>query len=162
MKEKPQLSHLDERGKAKMVDVSDKEDSLRTAVAKGRITMQPATLERICAGDTGKGDVFAAARIAGIMAAKRTGETIPLCHPLSLTAIDLKLEAVSGKQSFIEMVATVRSKGPTGVEMEALHAVAVACLTIYDMAKAIDRGMEIGAIHLQHKSGGKGGDWSAS
>lgn len=162
MNEKPQLSHVDEQGRAKMVDVSDKEDSLRRAIATGRIAMQPDTLERIRADNISKGDVLSTARLAGIMAAKRTAEAIPLCHPLSLTSIDLQLEPVSGEPSFIDVTATVRSRGPTGVEMEALHAVSVACLTVYDMAKAVDRGMEIGPIRLLHKSGGKSLDWNAS
>ena len=155
------LSHIDARGRAKMVDVSAKGEGLRLARASGRVFMRPDTLERICSGGMEKGDVLATARLAGIMAAKRTAEAIPLCHPLALTAIDVQLAPITEEEkSGIEVIAAVRCKGPTGVEMEALHAVAVACLTVYDMAKAMDRGMEIGAIRLEHKSGGKSGEWN--
>ena len=152
------LSHIDETGAARMVDVSHKDSSLRIAVAQGRINMRSETLEQIQQGGIAKGDVLATARLAGILAAKRTSEAIPLCHPLSLTSVEVQLEPINDA---IEVTATVRSRGPTGVEMEALHAVAIACLTIYDMAKAIDRGMEIGDIRLLKKSGGKSGDWNA-
>ena len=155
------LSHLDEHGAARMVDVSDKDDTRRTAIARGRITMKRETLEQIQSGGIAKGDVIATARLAGILAAKRTSDAIPLCHPLTLTSVELQLTACEEDVSAIEATATVRSKGPTGVEMEALHAVAVACLTVYDMAKAIDRAMHISDIRLLKKSGGKSGEWGA-
>ncbi|MCY4053774.1 MAG: cyclic pyranopterin monophosphate synthase MoaC [Hyphomicrobiales bacterium] len=155
------LSHLDEHGAARMVDVSGKDDTHRTAVARGRITMKRETLEQIQSGGIAKGDVLATARLAGILAAKRTSDAIPLCHPLTLTSVELQLTACEEDVPAIEITATVRSKGPTGVEMEALHAVAVACLTVYDMAKAIDRAMHISDIRLLKKSGGKSGEWSA-
>ncbi|MCY4030891.1 MAG: cyclic pyranopterin monophosphate synthase MoaC [Hyphomicrobiales bacterium] len=155
------LSHLDEHGAARMVDVSDKDDTHRTAVAQGRITMKRETLEQIQGGGIAKGDVLATARLAGILAAKRTSDAIPLCHPLTLTSVELQLAACEKDVPAIEVTATVRSKGPTGVEMEALHAVTVACLTVYDMAKAVDRAMHIGDIRLLKKSGGKSGEWSA-
>ena len=155
------LSHLDEHGAARMVDVSGKDDTYRIAVAVGRITMKRETLEQIQSGGIVKGDVLAAAQLAGILAAKRTSDAIPLCHPLMLTSVDLQLTACEDDVPAIEATATVRSKGPTGVEMEALHAVAVACLTIYDMAKAVDRAMQIHSIRLLKKSGGKSGEWNA-
>lgn len=155
------LSHLDEHGAARMVDVSDKDDTRRTAIARGRITMKRETLEQIQSGGIAKGDVLATARLAGILAAKRTSDAIPLCHPLTLTSVELQLTTCEEDVPAIEVTATVRSKGPTGVEMEALHAVAVACLTVYDMAKAIDRAMHINDIRLLKKSGGKSGEWGA-
>lgn len=155
------LSHLDEHGAAHMVDVSDKDDTHRTAVAQGRITMERETLERIQSGGIAKGDVLATARIAGILAAKRTSDAIPLCHPLTLTSVELRLAVCNDDVPAIEATATVRSRGPTGVEMEALHAVTVACLTVYDMVKAVDRAMHISDIRLLKKSGGKSGEWSA-
>lgn len=154
------LSHLDEHGAARMVDVSGKDDTHRIAVAVGRITMKRETLEQIQSGGIAKGDVLATARLAGIFAAKRTSDAIPLCHPLMLTSVDIQLIACEDDVPAIEVTATVRSKGPTGVEMEALHAVAVACLTVYDMAKAVDRAMQIHSIHLLKKSGGKSGEWN--
>ena len=153
------LTHLDESGAARMVDVSAKAETERRAVASGRIAMSLAAAAAIGAGDVPKGDVLAAARIAGIMAAKRTGELIPLCHPLPITsaAIDLTVE-----EDAVTATATITTTGRTGVEMEAMTAVSVALLTIYDMAKAIDKGMEIGAVRLLSKTGGKSGDWHAS
>ena len=160
MKKEAKLSHVDEQGRASMVDVSAKPAGLRSARATGSVSMRPATLERIRAGGMDKGDVLATARLAGIMAAKRTAEAIPLCHPLALTAVEVRLEPAADGRPALEVSASVRCTGPTGVEMEALHAVAVACLTVYDMAKAIDRDMEIGAIRLEHKSGGRSGAWN--
>jgi cyclic pyranopterin monophosphate synthase len=152
------LTHIDESGAAVMVDVGSKAMTDRTAVAEGRIVMAPATLALIRSGTAKKGDVLGVARIAGIMAAKKTHELIPLCHPLLLTKVTLDLdfeESVPG----IRVVATVKVSGQTGVEMEALTAVSVACLTIYDMAKAADRAMRIEGIQLLQKSGGKSGDY---
>jgi cyclic pyranopterin phosphate synthase len=151
-----ELTHIDEQGRPKMVDVSGKADTPRQAVAKGLVRMQAATLERIKKGQMAKGDVLTVARLAGIMAAKETHHLIPLCHPLLLddVSIDFKLDE---KNSAVEITATVKSTGKTGVEMEALTATAVAALTIYDMGKAIDRGMKIENIRLVKKSGGKSG-----
>ena len=152
------LTHLDERGSARMVDVSAKPENQRRAVATGRIAMSPEAATAIGAGDVPKGDVLAAARIAGIMAAKRTGELIPLCHPLPITsaAIDLSVDADG-----VTATATITTTGRTGVEMEAMTAVSVALLTIYDMTKAIDKAMTIGGVRLLSKTGGKSGDWQA-
>jgi cyclic pyranopterin phosphate synthase len=150
------LTHLDAQGQAHMVDVADKAVTMRRAVAEGAVVMQPTTLALIRAGDAKKGDVLGTARLAGIMAAKRTHELIPLCHPLAITKVSVDLvldEALPG----VRVSAEVRVAGQTGVEMEALTAVSVACLTIYDMVKAADRGMRIDAIQLVHKSGGKSG-----
>ena len=158
---KPKLTHIDERGAAHMVDVSDKAVSTRIAVAEGRITMQPATLKLVLEGNAKKGDVLGAARLAGIMAAKKTHELIPLCHPLLPSKIRIELEPDTAA-SAIRVVATVKLSGQTGVEMEALTAVSIACLTIYDMVKAADRGMRIDAIRLLEKSGGKSGEWRAA
>lgn len=154
------LTHLDELGRANMVDVGDKPDSRRVAVAGGQIMMKPETLTRIREGDMKKGDVLGTARIAGIMAAKRTAELIPLCHPLPLNTITLDLH-INDAESAIAITATVKTTGKTGVEMEALTAVTVAALTIYDMAKAVDRGMRIGKIRLLEKRGGASGDYRA-
>jgi len=150
------LSHLDERGRAQMVDVGRKPDTLREAVACGRVVMKPETLALIQSGGLPKGDVLATARLAGIMAAKRTPDLIPLCHPLLLTHIAVEF-AVQEEESAIEITATVQSIGKTGVEMEALTAVVVAGLTIYDMCKAVDRGMRLENVRLRRKSGGKSG-----
>lgn len=152
------LSHLDDEGKATMVDVSDKAETTRTAVAQGEVRMSPATFAAIRDGNAPKGDVLGTARIAGIQAAKRTWELIPLCHPLLLTkiAVDFELDEA---ESRIVITAAVRCQGQTGVEMEALTAVAVAALTLYDMAKALEKGMVIGEIRLLEKHGGKSGDW---
>ena len=154
------LTHLDEQGKATMVDVGDKADTQRLARAAGRVFMNAETLRLIRDGNIKKGDVLAVARIAGIMAAKRTSELIPLCHPLPLSKISLELQ-LNEAESAIEIVATVKTTGKTGVEMEALTAVSVAALTIYDMAKAVDRGMRIGDIRLLEKRGGSRGDFVA-
>ncbi|GIK75057.1 MAG: cyclic pyranopterin monophosphate synthase accessory protein [Chloroflexota bacterium] len=152
------LTHLDKYGNATMVDVAEKAVTTRTAVAAGEVRMTPTTLAAIRDGATPKGDVLAAARIAGIMAAKRTPELIPLCHTLLLTkaAVEFEIDEV---ESRVLITATVRCNGQTGVEMEALTAVSVAALTIYDMAKALDKAMVIGAIRLLEKRGGKSGDW---
>ncbi len=152
------LTHLDERGQAAMVDVSEKAPTVRTAVAQGEVRMQPATLAAIRDGAAPKGDVLAAARIAGIMAAKRTPDIIPLCHPLLLSKVAVEF-VIDEQESRVLISATVRCQGQTGVEMEALTAVSVAALTIYDMAKALEKGMVIGAIRLVEKQGGKSGDW---
>lgn len=151
------LSHLDERGRARMVDVTAKGDSSREAEARGRVQMQPETLALILAGDVAKGNVLTTAQLAGIMAAKRTHELIPLCHPLPLTGIDVDLEPDQAR-SALEIRARVRTAAKTGVEMEALTAVSVAALTVYDMCKAVDRGMRIGDIRLAYKRGGKSGE----
>jgi cyclic pyranopterin phosphate synthase len=161
-KENPvKLSHLDEGGHARMVNVDDKPDTERVAVACGQITMQPETLALIQSGGVKKGDVLTVAQIAGIQAAKRTHELIPMCHPLLLTHIAVELTSASAQgQAWIDIQATVRTTGKTGVEMEALTAVAVAALTVYDMCKAVDRSMCISEVRLMHKSGGKSGDWN--
>jgi cyclic pyranopterin phosphate synthase len=151
------LSHLDDSGRARMVDVSAKADTVREAVARGSVRMMPETLALIASGGVEKGDVIAIARLAGVMAAKRTHELIPLCHPLLLTDIDVQI-APNEEQSSLDIEATVRSTGKTGVEMEALTAVSVAALTVYDMCKAVDRGMRIERVRLARKTGGKSGD----
>ncbi len=152
------LTHLDEQGKAHMVDVGDKPPTRRVAVAEGRIRMQPDTLALIESGGHAKGDVLAVARVAGIMAAKKTADLIPLCHPLALSRVQVELSPDAGLPG-IHCTATVATTGPTGVEMEALTAVQIALLTVYDMCKAVDRGMEIDAVRLLEKRGGKSGDW---
>lgn len=152
------LTHIDTSGKARMVDVSAKAVTERVAKARGRVTMDRRTLDLVVAGDAPKGDVLAVARIAGIMAAKKTSEIIPLCHPLALTSASVVLEPDT-ERSAITIVATCRVTGRTGVEMEALTAVSVAALTVYDMLKAVDRHMTIDGIHLVEKSGGRSGDW---
>lgn len=155
------LSHLDARGQAHMVDVGDKAETSRVAIAEGCVVMQPQTLAIVRAGDAKKGDVLGSARLAGIMAAKRTHELIPLCHPLLLTKVSVDVvpdEALPG----VRVTATVKVSGQTGVEMEALTAVSVACLTVYDMVKAVDRGMRIEAIHVVEKSGGASGTYRAA
>jgi len=152
------LTHIGADGEARMVDVSDKAATGRAAIAEGRVRMAASTLATILAGDAKKGDVIGAARIAGIMAAKKTADLIPLCHPLSLTKVSVDIapdDALPG----LKVRAEARCVGQTGVEMEALTAVSVACLTIYDMAKAIDRGMSIEAVRLIEKRGGKSGEW---
>jgi cyclic pyranopterin monophosphate synthase len=150
----PHLTHLDSAGRASMVDVSEKPDTRREAVARGRIVMQPQTLALILSGGLPKGDVLATARIAGIMAAKRTAELIPLCHPLSLSSVAVELSAAADG-SGVEIEARARTTGPTGVEMEALTAASIAALTLYDMCKAVDRSMRIDAIRVVAKSGGR-------
>jgi cyclic pyranopterin monophosphate synthase len=157
---KKQLTHIDESGRADMVDVGDKPDSERIAVAEGRVTMQAETLRFIRDGALKKGDVLTVARIAGIMAAKRTSELIPLCHPVPLTKIGVEIE-LDEADNAVHIVATARTVGKTGVEMEALTAVSVAALTIYDMAKAVDRAMRIEGIRLLEKRGGAHGDYVA-
>ncbi|HLZ65150.1 MAG TPA: cyclic pyranopterin monophosphate synthase MoaC [Aliidongia sp.] len=154
------LTHFDAEGRAVMVDVSDKAETARIAVARGSVTMAPETLERIRAGTVAKGDVLSVARLAGIMGAKRTPDLIPLCHPLALSSVKLDL-TLAPERNAVEIEATCKLKGRTGVEMEALTAVSVAALTIYDMVKAVDRSMVIGEIRLVHKSGGKSGTWEA-
>ncbi|WP_420409276.1 cyclic pyranopterin monophosphate synthase MoaC [Hoeflea sp.] len=156
----PRLTHIGEDGSAQMVDVGDKSETVRIAEAEGRVRMRRETLDLIRTGDMKKGDVIGAARIAGIMAAKQTANLIPLCHPLALTKVTVEIspdEALPG----LRVHATAKLTGRTGVEMEALTAVSVACLTIYDMGKAVDRGMEIEGIRVLAKSGGKSGDWRA-
>jgi len=152
------LTHIDKDGAARMVDVGSKDVSLREATATATIRMKPETLKLIIAGEHKKGDVLAVARIAGIQAAKRCSDLIPLCHPLLLTAIEVKLEPNSSVCA-IDIVSTVRLQGQTGVEMEALTAASIAALTVYDMCKAVDRGMEISGIYLLEKKGGKSGHW---
>lgn len=154
------LSHINERGEAQMVDVGDKASTDRVAVAEGRITMAAETLRLIQDGEAKKGDVIATARIAGIMAAKRTHELIPLCHPLALTKVLVDFEEISDPPG-LRVTGEARVSGQTGVEMEALTAVSVACLTLYDMLKAADRGMVISDIRLVRKSGGRSGTFVA-
>jgi indole-3-glycerol phosphate synthase len=154
------FTHLDADGRARMVDVSDKAETDRVAAAGARVVMRRETLERIRSGDVAKGDVLAVARLAGIMAAKRTAELIPLCHPLALTSVGVDLVCVP-ERSAVEITATCRLRGRTGVEMEALTAASVAALTVYDMCKAVDRGMVITDLRLLRKSGGRSGDWEA-
>ena len=156
----PELTHFDEHGAARMVDVSDKPATARRAVARGWIAMAPDTLAHVTAGTAAKGDVLGVARLAGIMAAKRTADLIPLCHPLALSkvAVDLAPDPATGR---VTIEATVATTGPTGVEMEALTAVSVAALTVYDMLKAVDRGMVIGEVRLALKEGGKSGRYEA-
>ncbi len=151
------LTHFDGAGRAIMVDVSDKPETDRTATARVRVVMLPATLAVVAAGVAEKGDVLGTARLAGIMAAKRTAELIPLCHPLPISAITLDLEPGDGA---VDITATVRTTGRTGVEMEALTAASVAALTVYDMCKAIDRAMQIDGLRVVHKDGGKSGSFS--
>jgi cyclic pyranopterin phosphate synthase len=153
-----ELNHFNARGEAHMVDVGDKNVSRRCAVAEGKITMQIETLQRILDGNNKKGDVLAVARIAGIMAAKKTAELVPLCHPLALTHVGIELEADENTSTVI-CKAMVETSGVTGVEMEALTAVQISLLTIYDMCKAMDRGMTMQSIQLVSKSGGKSGEW---
>jgi cyclic pyranopterin monophosphate synthase len=153
-----ELSHFDERGAARMVDVGDKAESEREAVASGAVEMAPATLTRIRDGGIGKGDVLSVARIAAIGGVKRTSDLIPLCHPLRVTGVDIEF-ALDEPRSRVAIRASVRARDRTGVEMEALCAVTVAALTIYDMCKAVDRGMRIVDVQLDEKRGGKSGEW---
>lgn len=155
-----QLTHLDETGAARMVDVGGKPDTERLAVATGSVYMKPETLRLIREGALKKGDVLMVARLAGIMAAKKTADLIPLCHPLPLTHLDVELELDESKNA-VHITATARTVGKTGVEMEALTAVSVAALTVYDMAKAVDREMRLSDIHLLEKRGGQRGDYVA-
>lgn len=150
------LTHINEEGRANMVDVSDKPETLRTAAAEGVVRMSKETADRIRTGGVAKGDVLAVAQVAGIMAAKRTGEWIPLCHPLRLTGVDLSFTV---EETAVRIRAETRCRGETGVEMEALTAVSAAALTIYDMCKAAQKDMEISDIHLCRKTGGRSGDY---
>ncbi|HLT78980.1 MAG TPA: cyclic pyranopterin monophosphate synthase MoaC [Ferrovibrio sp.] len=161
MSDKPALTHLNAAGEAHMVDVSGKAETVRVASAGARVRMQKETLQLILSGQAMKGDVLGTARIAGIMAAKRTHELIPLCHPLALSQVTVDLTP-NEADSAIDIVATCRLTGKTGVEMEALTAASVAALTVYDMAKAVDRGMQITDVRLLHKSGGKSGTYDAA
>jgi cyclic pyranopterin phosphate synthase len=155
---RPGLTHLDAAGRPRMVDVGGKAETARVATARGRITMRPETLAAIKEGGVAKGDVLSVAQTAAIMAAKRTWELVPMCHPLLLTgvSVDFRLDDAA---SAVEMAVTVKTTGKTGVEMEALTAVSVGLLTVYDMCKAIDRGMEIEAVRLDYKAGGKSGTY---
>jgi len=152
------LNHFNQRGEVHMVDVGEKNITQRQAVAEGFIRMQAETLQRIIQGDHKKGDVLGVARVAGVMAAKKTADLIPLCHPLQLTHVDIKLTA-NEKEQNVHCIVEVKTAGQTGVEMEALTAVQITLLTIYDMCKAMDRGMSMSDIGLLKKSGGKSGDW---
>ena len=156
---KGKLTHFDDEGRAHMVDVTEKAETERVAVAEGRVNMLPATLDLIVTGAVKKGDVLAVARLAGIMAAKKTSDLIPLCHPLALTSVAVDL-VPNKKESAVEITATCKLTGRTGVEMEALTAASVAALTVYDMVKAVDRAMTITDIKLSHKSGGKSGTFT--
>ena len=156
----PALTHIDAKGEARMVDVSAKPATERTAIAEGRVVMSKATLELVLSGQAKKGDVLGTARLAGIMAAKRTSELIPLCHPLALSKVAVDIEPDRKLPGCI-VRATVKVTGPTGVEMEALTAVSIACLTIYDMTKAVEKGVRIERIHLLEKKGGKSGHYRA-
>ncbi|WP_104373256.1 cyclic pyranopterin monophosphate synthase MoaC [Desulfocucumis palustris] len=155
MSENPVLTHFDSRGRARMVDVGEKDITLREAVARGKIVMRPETLSLIESGGMAKGDVLGVARVAGIMAAKETGRLVPMAHPINLTGVNVNFRLK--KPDTVEIQAAVRTAGKTGVEMEALTAVSVAALTVYDMCKAVDRGMTIENIRLVKKSGGKSG-----
>ena len=152
------LTHVDDQGRARMVDVSDKPSTERIAVAQGRIVMQAATLNLALSGTGKKGEVRAVAEIAGVMAAKRTSDLIPMCHPLAISSVKVEVEP-STDGSGLEVTARVKTTGPTGVEMEALTAASVAALTVYDMCKSVDRGMRIEALRLVHKAGGKSGEF---
>ena len=154
-----EFTHLDSEGNARMVDVSDKDASERTATAKGSVLMRPETMAMILEGGAKKGDVLSVARLAGIMGAKRTPDLVPLCHPLALTSITVDLTC-DAERNAVDITATCKLTGRTGVEMEALTAVAVAALTVYDMCKAVDRGMRIADIRLVHKAGGKSGTFT--
>jgi cyclic pyranopterin phosphate synthase len=156
----PKLTHFDESGAAHMVDVSDKAVTSRIAVARGRITMQPETLAMITAGTAKKGDVLGVARLAGIMGAKKTSDLIPLCHPLPITKVTVDLTPDAGSDS-VQIEATVKTTGQTGVEMEALTAVNIAALTVYDMVKAVDKSMQITDVRVSLKDGGKSGRYEA-
>jgi cyclic pyranopterin monophosphate synthase len=154
-----ELTHFDESGRARMVDVGGKDESDRLAVATGRVVMMAETARLIAAGELGKGDVLGVARIAGIQGLKRTAELIPLCHPLRITGVELDLAVHDDPLPCVSIRVTVQARDRTGVEMEALTAVSVAALTVYDMCKAVDRGMYITDIRLEAKQGGKSGDW---
>jgi cyclic pyranopterin monophosphate synthase len=154
------LTHLDERGRARMVDVGDKPETLREAVATARVEMKPETAKLVAGGKVGKGDVLATARIAGIQAIKRTAELIPLCHPIRVTGVELVFEVREAEPAGVGIEARVRAMDRTGAEMEALTAASVAGLTIYDMCKAVDRGMRVTDLQLEFKSGGRSGTWT--
>lgn len=153
------LTHFDSEGQARMVDVSPKPETHRVAVATGNVLMKPATAKLIAKGQMSKGDVLAVARIAGIQGLKRTSDLIPLCHPLRIAGVDLELQVFTRSPARVEIRAEVSAVDRTGVEMEALTAVSVAALTVYDMCKAVDRGMRIGSVQLEEKLGGKSGHW---
>lgn len=155
------LTHIDADGRARMVDVTDKADTVRVAVAEGRILMAPATLALALSGEGAKGDVRAVAEIAGVMGAKRTSDLIPMCHPLALSSVKVEVSALPDGAG-LGVTARVKTTGPTGVEMEALTAVSVTCLTLYDMLKAADKAMTIEGVQLISKTGGKSGDWARS
>ena len=150
------FTHFNDQGRARMVDVSDKTPTLRTATAAGTISMLPSTVDAIRSGGVPKGDVLAVAQVAGVMAAKRASDLIPMCHPLALTAVDVRFAL---REDAVEIEATVKCRGETGAEMEALTAVSAAALTVYDMCKALEKGMEITDVRLLEKTGGKSGDW---
>lgn len=154
-----ELTHFNDSGKARMVDVTTKDDTVRQAVAEGRVTMKPQTLALIKQGGMGKGDVLGVAQVAGIMGAKKTSEIIPMCHPLMLTGVNIDF-TIDDDESTVAILATVKTTGKTGVEMEALTAVSVAALTIYDMCKAVDKGITVDFIRLAAKSGGKSGAYT--
>jgi cyclic pyranopterin phosphate synthase len=156
----PKLTHFDKKGRAKMVDISKKADTVREAVVRGSVFMNPNTFKRIISGEISKGDVFAVARVAGIMGAKKTSEIIPMCHPLNLSHVEINFIPFE-KESRIDIEAKVKIRAKTGVEMEGFVAVATAGLTIYDMCKAIDRGMVLSNIHLVKKTGGKSGTYTS-
>ena len=156
-----EFTHLDEQGRARMVDVSDKDRTVRQAVAAGAVHMQPATLSRIVSGDVAKGDVLAVARVAGIGAAKRTPDLVPLCHPVALTSVAVDFEADEAA-GVLTVTATATAADRTGVEIEALAAVLGACLCVYDMCKAVDRAMTISDVRLLEKRGGRSGEWTRS
>lgn len=158
MSDRPRLTHIDESGSARMVDVGEKEATARRAVAEARLRMSPETAEAIENRDAPKGDVIATARIAGIQAAKRAGELIPLAHPLPLTHVDVEVRVLAA-DGIVEIIAEAKTVGRTGVEMEAMTACAIAALTVYDMTKGIERGVAIERIELREKSGGRSGDW---
>ena len=152
----PDFTHFNEQGRARMVDVSEKAPTFRTATAAGTVRMSPATAEAIRTGGVPKGDVLAVAQVAGVMAAKRTSDIVPMCHPLLLTGVDVRFTL---REDAVDVEATVKCRGETGVEMEALHAVTAAALTVYDMCKALEKGMEITDVRLLSKTGGKSGDY---
>jgi cyclic pyranopterin phosphate synthase len=158
--DRSRLTHVDERGNARMVDVGAKPATHRRAVARSFVEMHADTEAMIAEGSAAKGDVLAVARVAGIMAAKRTSDLIPLCHPIALTSVSVDMVVGGGGCHGVQVTATAETTGPTGVEMEALTAASVAALTIYDMCKAVDRGMVIGGVQLEHKEGGASGTWS--
>jgi cyclic pyranopterin phosphate synthase len=160
MTSEPHLSHIDDAGRARMVDVGAKDDTRREATAKSRVVMRPETLALLLRGEIAKGNVLTTAQIAGVMAAKKTHELIPMCHPLLLTGIEVELTPDEAA-STVEITATVRTTGKTGVEMEALTAASIAGLTVYDMCKAVDKAMRIEGVRLVAKSGGKSGDFQA-